>query len=68
MMHAIAAYRVAIGSNPDYAEIHSNLGNALREEGKIHCGALLCSNEKEDHQRQARVWLPLQVENGERKR
>jgi TPR repeat len=41
---AIAAYRVAIGINPDYAEVHSNLGNALREEGKIHCASPTMGN------------------------
>jgi Flp pilus assembly protein TadD len=35
LVRSVAAYRVAIGINPDYAEVHSNLGNALREEGKL---------------------------------
>ena len=32
---AIAACRRAIGIKPDYAEAHSNLGNALQDQGKL---------------------------------
>ncbi len=31
----VAAYRKALELKPDYAEAHSNLGNALREQGKV---------------------------------
>ena len=32
---AIAAYRQAIRLKPDYAEAHSNLGNALKDMGQL---------------------------------
>ena len=32
---AVAAYRQAIRIKPDYAEAHSNLGNALKERGNL---------------------------------
>ena len=32
---AVAAYRHAIRIKPDFAEVHSNLGNALSEQGKL---------------------------------
>ena len=32
---AVAEYRTALRLKPDYAEAHSNLGNALRDQGKL---------------------------------
>jgi len=32
---AVAAYRQAIGINPDLAEAHANLGNALKDQSKL---------------------------------
>ncbi|HKM54151.1 MAG TPA: tetratricopeptide repeat protein, partial [Isosphaeraceae bacterium] len=33
---AVACYRRALQLKPDYAEAHSNLGNALKDQGKLN--------------------------------
>ena len=38
---AVACYRRALELKPDYAEVHSNLGNALKDQGKLD-EALAC--------------------------
>ena len=32
---AVVSYRQCIGLKPDYADVHSNLGNALKDKGRM---------------------------------
>ena len=56
---AVACYRRALELKPDYAEAHNNLGNALKDQGKLDEAVACCRRAlqlKPDYAERTTIW------------